>query len=62
MKFVLVSLTAMALVLPSSVSAPAHHAEMCKTMAAKQGSKAKRVKIAKNCLAGRSHDREQAKR
>ena len=40
----------------------AHHAELCKTLGMKHASKAKRVKVGKNCMANHPHDRETVRR
>ena len=46
----------------TAVPASAHHAELCKALGMKQTKKAQRVKMVKNCMVNRAHDRETVKR
>jgi hypothetical protein len=62
MKIMAFILALFALWTPASTLAYAHHAELCKVQAGKQAKGEKRVRVAKNCIATRAHDRETAKR
>ena len=63
MKTSLLAVVYLALALPMTAApASAHHAELCKKLGLKHASKAKGVKLVKNCMVNQAHDRETVKR